>query len=121
MTNQINNMEDEEIRLERKTAIYICPDFNDSRTYNLERQEETLKEFARTKEYGIEKILIDEEDNMVFKDRKGLQKLINLILEQKINTVVVYRKTNISNFSNTLKMFEFLCQRRSCEIIEYKE
>ena len=118
---QIINNTDDEIRIERKTAIYICPDFNDSRTYNLERQELDLTEFARIKGYGIEKILIDEEDNMVFKDRKGLQKLINLILEQKINTVIVYRKTNISNFSNTLKMFEFLCQRRCCEIIEYKE
>ena len=59
----------------KKTVIYICPDFNEVWTNDLKKQEEILRDFAKEKNLVIDSILIDKKDNMDVKKRKKFQKI----------------------------------------------
>jgi hypothetical protein len=105
----------------KKTVIYICPDFNEVWTNDLKKQEEILRTFAKEKNLVTNSILIDKKDNMDVKKRKNFKKLIYLILKEKIENIIVYRKTNISNSTYAIELFEFICENKNCKIIPYKE
>ena len=105
----------------KKTVIYICPDFNEVWTNDLKKQEEILRNFAKEKKLGFDSILIDEENNMEIQKRKNLKKLINWIGKEKIENIIVYKKRIISNSTYAIELFEFICENKNCKIIPYKE
>lgn len=105
----------------KKTVIYICPDFNEVWTNDLKKQEEILKSFAKEKNLRFDSIIIDKEDNMNIQKRKNLKKIINWIGKEKIENIIVYKKANISISTYAIELFEFICENKNCNIIPYKE
>lgn len=105
----------------KKTIIYICPDFNEVWTNDLKKQEEILRNFAKEKNLITNSILIDKKDNMDVKKRKNLKKLINWIGNEKVENIIIYKKEIISISTYAIELFKFICENKNCNIITYKE
>lgn len=105
----------------RKNIIYVCGNFDIYKFNNVKEQANLLKDFAKNKKILVSTILIDEEDNMDFEFRVKIHKLINMILNDKVDKLILYKKSNICFFKTTVELFEKICKKHKCEIIEYKE
>jgi putative resolvase len=94
-------------------AIY-CRVSTHKQKKDLENQEELLKEFCNKNGICINDIYKDIGSGINF-DRKGFQRLLNDILESKVDRLFITYKDRLSRIS--FGMFEGLFKRFGCDII----
>lgn len=112
----------------RKTVIYVSIndgydlDFNKEIVEikkDIQKQIKVLKKYCYENGYKIDTIYKDDKKITRFKDKKEFIKLLNLIMDKKIERVVVFSKDNLygirSNFVD--EILEVVFRKFACEII----
>ena len=87
---------------------------------DLDRQLQRLSEYCAKKKYHVESILKDVGSGLS-DSRKGLLKLLNLVVEKKICKVVIEHKDRLTRFQYGLFEFFFKSYGVDIEVIEKKE
>jgi putative resolvase len=108
---------DETPQEERRNAIYCrCSTSSQTKDGNLERQKERLLEYCETELNGRENVLvIAETGSGLNENRKGYQRLIELVLAGKLERIVVEHRDRIARFGTTT--FALLCERMNVELV----
>jgi putative resolvase len=108
---------DETPQEERRTGIYCrCSTSSQTKDGNLERQKNRLLDYCETELNGRENVLvIAETGSGLNENRKGYQRLIELVLAGKLERIVVERKDRIARYGT--KTFALLCERMNVELI----
>jgi excisionase family DNA binding protein len=104
---------------ERQTVIYCrCSTSSQTKSGNLERQKERLLEYCETELNGKENvglIVIKDTGSGLSDGRRGYIRLLNLILEGKVDRVVVEHKDRLARYG--VRLFELLCERMNVELV----
>ena len=90
-------------KVSSKVAIYAR--VSQRSDNNLENQINLLKQYCIAKGYQIEYVIKDSASSFNFK-RRGLQKLLDLVVQKKIDKVVIYHKDRLSRIA--FDLFEYL-------------
>jgi len=108
---------DETPQEERRNAIYCrCSTSSQTKDGNLERQKNRLLDYCETELNGRENVLvIAETGSGLNENRKGYQRLIELVLAGKLERIVVEHRDRIARFGTTT--FALLCERMNVELI----
>jgi len=103
----------------RKTVIYARVSTSKQKEY-LQNQVELCKNYAVSKGYSIDEVITDIASSFNFK-RKGLNKLLDLVIKGEVERIIVYSKDRLSRIAYDL--FESLFNRygTSLEIIDNSE
>jgi len=92
-----------EIDVSRRAAIYVRVSSHDQKQKgDLERQKQHLLKYARTRNYEVAAILEDVASGLD-ENRKGLNKLFNMVDRREIGVVIVSFKDRLTRFG-----FEYL-------------
>ena len=75
--------------------------------FSLDAQEEKIQEYAKFKDLELVKIIREEGESGKNLDRPGLQKLLQLVEDQKAEALIVYKLDRLTrNTSNLLQLVE---------------
>ena len=94
-------------RPERMVVSYARVSLNKQKS-DLERQQERLYDYALKNGYKLSEQISDIKSGMEFEKRKGFQRLLTLVTEHKVSTVIVENKDRLVRFGFDLveKLFE---------------
>lgn len=114
--------------INRKTVIYVsrsnnysleCDDEINKIKEDINKQIELSKKYCYENGYKISSIYKDNEEILSFKDKKEFIKLLNEVMDKKIERIIVFSKDNLygirSNFVD--EILEVIFKKFSCEII----
>ena len=114
--------------INRKTVIYAsrsnnysleCDDEINKIKEDVNKQIELLKKYCYENGYKISIIYKDSEEIFSFKDKKEFIKLLNEVMDKKIEKIIVFSKDNLygikSNFVD--EILEVIFKKFACEII----
>ena len=87
---------------------------------DLDRQCQRLSEHCTKKKYKVASIIKDVGSGLS-DSRKGLKKLFNLVVERKINKVVIEHRDRLTRFQYNLFVFFFSSYDVEIEVIRKKE
>lgn len=114
------------IKEEPKTTDIIvatyarCSTSDQKQHGDIDRQSQRLSEYCAKKKYKVEYIIKDMGSGINDK-RKGFTKLCNLVIEQKINKVVIEHKDRLTRFQYNLIEFFFKSYGVDIELTDNKE
>lgn len=97
----------------KKVAVYARVSSHDQKE-DLARQQQKLIQYCQDKNYNDIEIISDLGSGLNFK-KSGLNKLISLILTEKINTLIINHKDRLLRFGSEL-IFK-LCKHHHIEVI----
>jgi predicted site-specific integrase-resolvase len=103
----------EEISEERKTVVYARVSSNDQKK-DLERQIEGLENYCKGNNIKEIEIIKDIGSGINY-NKRGIKKLIRMIVEGKIARIVISFKDRLLRFG--LEMLEQLCELKDVEIV----
>ena len=98
--------------LPRKTVIYARVSTPKQKDY-LENQINLCKQYAVSKGYSIDEVITDTASSFNFK-RKGLNKLLDLVLSGEVDRVILYSKDRLSRIA--FELFENLFAKYGTKI-----
>jgi predicted site-specific integrase-resolvase len=104
---------EEEISEERKTVVYARVSSNDQKK-DLERQIEGLENYCKGNDINEIEIIKDIGSGINY-NKRGIKKLIRMIVEGKIARIVISFKDRLLRFG--LEMLEQLCELKDVEIV----
>lgn len=99
--------------IQRCNIIY-CRVSNSKQKDDLERQENILKEYAISAGHKVDYIFKDVASGMN-EDRKGFNDLIKMVLDGKVNKVIISYKDRLTRFG--FKYFEYIFKLFNTEIL----
>jgi len=94
-----------------KVAIYARVSQKSDK--NLENQISLLKQYCNAKGYQIDYVIKDTASSFNFK-RKGLRNLLDLVIQKKIDKVVIYHKDRLSRIA--FDLFEYIFTKFNVDI-----
>ena len=103
---------------EKRYGVIYCRVSTQKQKHDLENQKELLKQFCSKKGYLIKEIYQDIGSGINF-ERQGFTKLLNDIINHKVNRVFITYKDRLSRIS--FNMFKNLFKEFDCEIIVLNE
>lgn len=110
----------EEEKPSKMVCIYGRVSSHDQKQHgDLDRQLQRLSEHCAKKKYHVDSILKDVGSGLS-DSRKGLLKLLNLVVEKKISKVVIEHKDRLTRFQYGLFEFFFKSYGVEIEVIEAK-
>ena len=86
---------------------------------DLKSQTSRLYDFSISRGYSISEQIEDIRSGMSFGDRKGFSRLLDMVMQGKVSTIVVENRDRLCRFGYDL--FEMLCARHNTEIVVASE
>lgn len=121
LTYMGSETEKEEVVSSKVVCIYGRVSSHDQKQKgDLDRQLQRLSEHCAKKKYRVESILKDVGSGLS-DSRKGLLKLLNLVVEKKIGKVVIEHRDRLTRFQYGLFEFFFKSYGVDIEVIEKKD
>lgn len=118
--NYMGTQEEEEVP-SKTVCIYGRVSSHDQKQHgDLDRQLQRLSEYCAKKKYHVESILKDVGSGLS-DSRKGLVKLLNLVVEKKICKVVIEHKDRLTRFQYGLFEFFFKSYGVEIEVVEKRD
>ncbi len=116
-----SEIEEEEPVSSKVVCIYGRVSSHDQKQHgDLDRQLQRLSEHCVKKKYRVESILKDVGSGLS-DSRKGLLKLLNLVVEKKIGKVVIEHRDRLTRFQYGLFEFFFKSYGVEIEVVEKKD
>ena len=110
-----------EIDVSRRAAIYVRVSSHDQKQKeNLERQKQHLLKYARTRNYEVAAILEDVASGLD-ENRKGLNKLFNMVDRREIGVVIVSFKDRLTRFGFKYLERYFSSHNVKIEVVDVEE
>lgn len=82
---------------------------------DLDSQERRILDFASANGIHISESITDIKSGMCFSSRKGFSKLMDMVMDGKIGTVIVENKDRLARFG--FELLETICEKRGTRII----
>ena len=110
-----------EIDVSRRAAIYVRVSSHDQKQKgDLERQKQHLLKYARTRNYEVAAILEDVASGLD-ENRKGLNKLFNMVDRREIGVVIVSFKDRLTRFGFKYLERYFSSHNVKIEVVDVEE
>ena len=110
-----------EIDVSRRAAIYVRVSSHDQKQKgDLERQKQHLLKYARTRNYEVAAILEDVASGLD-ENRKGLNKLFNMVDRREIGVVIVSFKDRLTRFGFKYLERYFSSHNVKIEVVDAEE
>jgi len=107
---------DQFIKNEDRLVIGFCRVNRKSRSYELERQVQLLKEYMDDQDWNYQ-IISDVGSGLDYK-RKGLSEVLSLVLEHKVAKLIAVRRDSLVRYG--YELIETICKANGCDV-EYME
>jgi len=104
--------------IERKTCVYARVSTSKQKK-DLENQVDLLKQFCFMNGYKINEVYTDIASGISFEKRKDFFKLLDEIIDHKVERVVITYKDRLSRVS--FDLFSYLFHKYDCEIVVMSE
>ena len=107
---------DQFIKNEERLVIGFCRVNRKSRSYELERQVQLLKDYMDDQDWNYQ--IISEVGSGLDYKRKGLSEVLSLVLEHKVAKLIAVRRDSLVRYGHEL--IETICKANGCDV-EYME
>jgi predicted site-specific integrase-resolvase len=102
------------IKKELRYTVLYCRESTKAQKSGLIGQEKRLKDFCIARGYEVDKVITEYGSGLNYK-RKGLNELIDLILDDKVEKLIVYYKDRLVQFG--FELFEAMAKKNGFELI----
>jgi len=102
------------VPVKRLTIVYAREESSSHQKENLQRQVETLIEWANRQGYKVDEVITDIASGMNF-NRRGLKRLIELAEQGLVDTVIIAYKDRLARFAYDL--IAWLLERNGAKIV----
>ena len=107
---------DQFIKNEDRLVIGFCRVNRKSRSYELERQVQLLKEYMDDQDWNYQ--IISEVGSGLDYKRKGLSEVLSLVLDHKVAKLIAVRRDSLVRYG--YELIETICKANGCDV-EYME